>query len=86
MGLFRVFFDIGWSSVVVRAENRAEAIEKVWSALGELRHGAVDGLRLGSYMVSAEHTLNLEDTNPQETSMQGFVPPPQAYAEGSFSF
>ncbi len=78
MGFFRVYFDIGWSSAVVRAESREEAIEKVWNALGELRHRAVEELSLGSYMVSREHTLNLEETNVEGEPRQGFVPATRA--------
>ncbi len=81
MALFRVFFDIGWSSAVVRAENREAAIEKVWNALSELRHRAVEELSLGSYMVSGEHTVELDESNQEGKSRQGFVGAAHANAE-----
>ncbi len=61
MGWFRLHFDIGRSSVVVHAERREEAVEEVWRALEDWSRGAVEGLRLGSYVVSEETSLNLED-------------------------
>ncbi len=51
MGWYRVSSNFG-SSVVVRAENREEAIKQVWNALEELSRGAVEGLRRGSFVVS----------------------------------
>ncbi len=85
MGMFRVCFDIGWSSVVIHARSREEAVEKVWEALGELGHGAVEGLRLGSYMVSVEHAVELDETTPQGASLQEFVARTKAYAKSPLS-
>ncbi len=59
MGWFRVYFNVGWCSMDVQAKEREEAITKVWETLNDLRHGAVEGFRLGSYTVSAQHTLDL---------------------------
>jgi hypothetical protein len=59
MGWFRISTNFG-SSVVVRAGNREEAIKQVWNALEELSRGAVEGLRLGSYVVSEEPGPSLD--------------------------
>lgn len=61
MRLFRAYFNVGWCSMDVQAEDRKEAIRKVWEALDKLSHGAVAGLRLGSYTVSAQHIRELGD-------------------------
>ncbi len=59
MECFRVYFHLGWCSADVRAEDSAAAARQVWKALDELSHGAMKGLRLGSFTVSDQHTRTL---------------------------
>ncbi len=58
MGWFRVYFNVGWCSMDVQAEEREEAITKVWETLNDLRHGAVEGFRLGRLIALRIHTLS----------------------------
>ncbi len=78
MGWFRVYFDVGWSSVVVRAESREEAVKEVWKALEEWSRGAIEGLRLGSYMVCEERTLNLNDPSQRSFKLLALVYAPES--------
>ncbi len=64
MRRFRIYFNIGWCSAEVHAANREEAVRKVWVALDEVGHGAIAGLRLGSYTISAEDAHELEADEP----------------------
>lgn len=97
MARYRVYFNVGWCSLDVQAEDRKEAITKVWQDLDELSHGAVEGLRLGSYTVSEEHTVDLgcAETKrpaagaPAETALSvpdfpSMAAPPAARARQSF--
>ncbi len=83
MGWFRVHFNVGWCSLDVQAANRREALTKVREALDELRHGAVEGLRLGSYMISEEHTVHLERAGRDGPAAGAPASPPRAGGRGT---
>ena len=78
MRWFRVHFDVGWSSVIVRAESREEAVKEIWKALEVWSRGAAEGLRFGRYTVAEEPPLNLQDTDQEGVRLLALVSAPES--------
>ncbi len=81
MGWFRVAFRVGWCAVDVHAEDGVDAHRKIWDALDQLSHGAVEGLRLGSCTLSTQRIRelgNADNPGPKAGAPTCLSAPPAA--------